>query len=218
GVFEWAELHNCVFGIKKFQLLDITKKLSPHPIDPRKRIPTSQSTLILRNQCILSKESARFLGVMVDNKLNWKGQYAAALSKGQDWIMQGSVYTLTSCGIHTEYFHQLYLSIAVPQMLYTADIFLTPKQNVGKRAHSSGTKQAILNKLAAIQRQAAIMITGAMRTTTTEVLEVMAIMANLMPFHLLVDKYQHTVALCLATLPTTHPLHKPVKDAAANLV
>jgi hypothetical protein len=71
-------------------------------------------------------------------------------------------------------------------MLYAADIFLTPKQNIGKRMHSTGTKQAILNKLAAIQRRAATMITGAMRTTARDALEVMA---NLLPFHLLVDKH-----------------------------
>jgi hypothetical protein len=29
----------------------------------------------------------RFLGVMIDNKLNWKGQYAAALATGQDWLI-----------------------------------------------------------------------------------------------------------------------------------
>ena len=114
GVFDWAELHNCVFGIKKFQLLDITRRMCPNPINPRKKIPTPRSALILRNQRIPSKESARFLGVMVDNKLNWKGQYAAALAKGQDWIIQFNRIAHASRGIHAKYFCQLYLSIAVP--------------------------------------------------------------------------------------------------------
>jgi len=90
GVFKWAKIHNCKFRIKKFQFLDITKKLIPHPVNPRKKIPTPHSALIIGNQCIPLKESARFLGVMVNNKLNCKGQYAAALAKGQDWVIQFS--------------------------------------------------------------------------------------------------------------------------------
>ena len=59
------------------------------------------------------------------------------------------------------------------------------------------------------------MITGAMKTTATDVAEVMA---NLIPFNLLVDKYRQRAAIRLATLPPTHPLHKPVKNAASKLV
>jgi len=77
GVFEWAKIHNCKFGIEKFQLLDITKKLIPHPVNPKKKIPTPHSTLILGNQHIPSK-------------LNWKGQYTTALARGQDWVIQFS--------------------------------------------------------------------------------------------------------------------------------
>jgi ribonuclease HI len=59
------------------------------------------------------------------------------------------------------------------------------------------------------------MITGAMKTTATDILETMA---NLIPFHLLVDKIRHRAALRLATLPPAHPLHKPVQNAADRLV
>jgi len=68
-----------------------------------------------------------------------------------------------------------------------------------------------LNKLASIQRRAAILITGRMRTSPTNMLD---IHTNLLLFHLLVDKVWFQVALCLAMLPITHPLHNPVKQAA----
>jgi len=71
-------------------------------------------------------------------------------------------------------------------MLYTTNIFLTPQQNVGKRTKDGKDNQAIVKELASIQRQVAIMITGAMKTTAINVLEVMA---NLLPFNLLIDKY-----------------------------
>jgi hypothetical protein len=39
GVTEWAKDHNCEFGIKKFQLLDIMRKSIPHPLNAKKRVP-----------------------------------------------------------------------------------------------------------------------------------------------------------------------------------
>jgi hypothetical protein len=38
-VFAWAKIHNCEFSIKKFQLLDISRKMLPHSLNPKKRIP-----------------------------------------------------------------------------------------------------------------------------------------------------------------------------------
>jgi hypothetical protein len=80
---------------------------------------------------------------------------------------------------------------------------------------NNGMKQAIFTKLASIQHQAAIMITGTMKTTATDALEVMV---NLLPFHMLVDKHRHRAAIQLATLPASHPLHKPVRNAVNHLV
>jgi len=114
GVFEWVKAHNCEFSIKKFQLLDITKKCIPHPINPKKRIPMPCQTLVLGNQQIPSKEMAKFLGIIVDNKLTWKGQGAVALAKGQDWLIQFARIACSSQGINARYIWQLYLSIAVP--------------------------------------------------------------------------------------------------------
>ena len=59
------------------------------------------------------------------------------------------------------------------------------------------------------------MITGALKTTATDIIE---IMANLLPLRILVDKIRYRAALQLATLPPTHPLYKPVKNAAKRLV
>ena len=77
-------------------------------------------------------------------------------------------------------------------MLYATDVFLTPQQNIGKRTKDGQSRQTIVNKLASIQRKAALMITGAMRTTATNVVEVMV---NLIPFNLLVDKYCQCAAI-----------------------
>ena len=60
GIFKWATQHNCKFGIDKFQLLDLTKKLTPHPFLLKKRVPVPWQTFILGNQQIPSKETAKF--------------------------------------------------------------------------------------------------------------------------------------------------------------
>jgi hypothetical protein len=96
GVSAWARIHNCEFGMEKFQLLDMSRKTIPHTLNPRKRIQVPRHTLTLNNFHILSKETAKFLGIIVNNKMNWKGQCAAALMKGQDWILQFSRITRAS--------------------------------------------------------------------------------------------------------------------------
>jgi hypothetical protein len=62
------------------------------------------------------------------------------------------------------------------------------------------------------------MITGAMVTTTGDILDAHT---NLLPIYLLIDKNLHRAelrSLCFATLPTTHPLHGAVKNAVRQHV
>src|SRR6266481_7547832 len=54
-------------------------------------------------------------------------------------------------------------------------------------------------------------VTGALRTSTTDVMEVHA---NLIPTELLLHRIFHRATLCLAALPDPHPLHKVVKQTA----
>ena len=99
-------------------------------------------------------------------------------------------------------------------MLYGADIFLGPALRNTSVKNKKGSR-AMINKLATIQRKVAIMIVGRMRTSPTDALDVHA---NLLPFQLTVDKVRFKVAIRLATLLNTHPLHNPVKQAAQRFV
>ena len=98
-----------------------------------------------------------------------------------------------------------FLAVVKPRMLYGADVFL------GLALHSESLKNkkggcTALNKLAVIQRSAAIMIVGGLRTLPNDSLNMHA---NLSLFHLLVNKVRFQAALRLAMLPQLHPLHKP---------
>ncbi|RDB28923.1 putative RNA-directed DNA polymerase from transposon X-element [Hypsizygus marmoreus] len=215
GIFEWARLHNCEFGIEKFQLVDATRKRVAHAFVLNKKDPMPRRNLQLGPHVIKSKPAVKFLGVMVDNTLSWNAQCAAALAKGHDWMVQFGRLAKASKGVSSRYMRQLYLSIAIPRMLYAADIFLTPQRQIVQAPNARKSGRAIINKLASVQRRAAIMITGAMNSTPGDVLDVLA---NLLPFHLLVDQHRQRAALRLATRPEGHPLHLPVRNAARHLV
>ena len=90
-----------------------------------------------------------------------------------------------------------YLTVAVPKMLYATDIFLVPATKWSK-----DTKGHI-NKLARIQRQAALSITGAMTTTANDTLDAHA---NLLPFHLLISRLIHRATTRLTCIPDIHSL------------
>ena len=109
---------------------------------------------------------------------------------------------------------RLYLSVVKPRMLYGADIFLGPALQSTSLRNKKGV-QAALSKLASVQRRTALMIVGGMQSSPTDALDVHA---NLLPFHLLVNKVRLQAVIRLATLPNTHPLHDPVKRAAQCFV
>ena len=77
-------------------------------------------------------------------------------------------------------------------MLYMADLFLVLESNKSK-----GTKGYIA-KLAKIQRQASLSITGAMRPAPIDVL---VTCADLLPFHVMVKKFIYCATLRLVMLP-----------------
>lgn len=65
-------------------------------------------------------------------------------------------------------------------------------------------------KLMTIQQSAAVAITGAIRTTVADILD---IHANILPALLQIQKIMTKTAIRLATLPSSHPLHHETKKA-----
>ena len=214
GIMEWAASHNCSFGLEKFQLLDLSRKKVKDPLRPRKRIPLPRGNLLLNGQSIKSAVTVKFLGIHIDRELRWKEQISAAVGKGREWLRQCSRLAKTSGGVSGRHMRKLYLAVVRPRMLYGADVFLGPALRSDSFKNKKGSRAA-LRKLAAIQRSAALLIVGGLHTSPTDSLD---IHANLLPFHLMVDKVRFQAALRLATLPISHPLHKPVHQAAHRFV
>ena len=129
----------------------------------------------------------------------------AAIGKGREWLRQSKRLAKTCGGVSSRQLRRLYMAVVIPS------VFLGPALRCKSFKDRKGGCAA-LGKLATIQRSAALMIVGGLCTSPNDLLDMHA---NLLPFHLLVNKVQYQVALRLATLPSTHPLHKPVNQAAS---
>lgn len=87
-----------------------------------------------------------------------------------------------------KHMRRFYQAVAIPKMLYAAEVFLAPALSRAKGA------KGMIKKLAGVQRVAAI------------------------AFPLLIEKTVFRAGTRLATLPETHILHKQVKRAARRYV
>jgi len=99
--------------------------------------------------------------------------------------------------------------VAVPKMLYAADLYLIPESNSMK-----GMK-GFIDKLAKVQRQVSLHITGMLRSAPTDTVDACA---DILPFHLLVRRLLFHAATRIATLPSTHPLFKHINRVAERYV
>ncbi|KAJ7364374.1 hypothetical protein DFH08DRAFT_634813, partial [Mycena albidolilacea] len=122
--------------------------------------------------------SVKLLGVHLDRELRWHQQCIAALTKGEAWLIQTARIARTSRDMR-----HLYLGVCVPQILYTADLFLSPP--ACNCSLLTRVDPVIIKKLCSIQCRAALAITDALWLIPTEVLDVYA---HLLPVEHLVNK------------------------------
>jgi hypothetical protein len=65
----------------------------------------------------------KYLGVILDQNLDWKAQRAHAVKKGTKWAAQIRRIARPSWGITPKYARRLYISVALPRILYAADVW-----------------------------------------------------------------------------------------------
>ena len=203
GAYEWSADHNSRFETSKFSLVDFTlSKSKPHP------------PMTICGNIITPAPSHKFLGVVVDQELRWKEHAAYALAKGTGYAALLRCLSRTAHGIPTRLICQLYHAIAVPKMLYAASVWIKPLFSGDSNTPLRGS-QGVTRKMTQAQRMAALVITGAMKTSPTDSLE---IHANLLPMPLLLQHLLHNAALHLASRLQSHPLHALVKRVAKHNV
>ncbi len=203
GAFDWSQAHNSTYSLDKFGVLNCKACMKDLGL-----------TLTLTDGTVVRPtDHHHFLGLLVDHKLRFK-HLALAYARGSQWVAIIRRLAKARHGLSMAVVRRLYLTVAIPSMMYAADTFLTPVRTLPghKRQHGS---VGPVRRLAMVQRQALLVMTGALCSTATDVLEAHA---NLLPFDLLVDRMCHRAAVRLCTLPVSHPLATHVQRAGKRFV
>lgn len=206
GAQDWSRAHNSVFSLDKFGLINC--KAQP------KRIGLGPPLQLSDGTEIAPTDHHRFLGVLVDQGLKFKQHVAAAYAKGSRLVSQIRRLAKARNGLTLAVVRRLYLAVVVPSVLYAADTFLTPVRRLTGHVRKHGSVGHI-RRLATIQRQALLAMTGALRSSPTDALEAHA---RILPFDLLVDRHCHRAAVRLCSLPRSHSLAPHVRHAGRRFV
>ena len=114
-----------------------------------------------------------------------------------------------SWGIPLRLMRQLYQAVVIPRTTYAASVWLCPTLVTNSESNQLRRGSiGIIKKIATTQRQAALTILGALRTSPLNSLEVHAFLP---PTHLLIQDILYRSMLCMSRLPQTHPLHPKIK-------
>ena len=108
-----------------------------------------------------------------------------------------------------KFIRKLFISVCLPRMLYGCDVFCAYK------IASPDTKSGLIPRLARVQRAAALQITGALKSSPNDSLD---IHADLDPLKHTIRKFCYQAAVRMCTLPQSHPLHLPIRLAARRYI
>ncbi|KAJ3473537.1 hypothetical protein NLI96_g12951 [Meripilus lineatus] len=148
GCFEWSVSHNSPFELTKFATIDFPRKFSQPPTH-HLSITKTNTDGSRTTQTIAPSSHHRFLGVLIDSKLNWKAQEHKVISAATNWTNQVKRLTKMNNGLRPSKARQLYLTVAVPRFTYAADVWYTIPRPSGTSRRMQGSV-AITKRLASI--------------------------------------------------------------------
>jgi len=120
----------------------------------------------------------------------------------------------TGWGITPKYARRLYIRVALPKILYGAEVWCIPLEHAKKGWRNRGSVK-VIKQLTRTQRAGMLAITGGQCTSPTNTLNALS---NLLPFNLIIEKWCYRAAARLASLPDRHPLCKPIKLSAKQFI
>lgn len=195
---KWATHTGSRFDYAKFQVVHFWgRKVRPEGVE---------STLQFREHRIQASPSAKYLGVILDEKLSFKFHAEQALARG--------TRTLSALGrlrVPHGFMRQLVLAMVFPRVEYALPVWYEPiRQGASRQEGNVGLTKAI----ARLQRRATKLITGAFSTTASDMADYHA---HLMPAHLRLRLSAFKAVARLCTLPDSHPLHPIVKRCQTSV-
>jgi ribonuclease HI len=204
GAIEWSNDHNSRFEFSKLALMDFA-----HRNSKKARLP-----LTLPSTTLAPSGSTKYLGVYLNQHLDWGTQRNYAVEKGSKWTAQIRRATAPSWGLTPKHARRLFTSVAIPRILYAIDVWGIRFKR-GAATQTAGKITECNNKLTSVQRAGTLAITGGLRTSPTDALDAHAF---ILPLHLETEKHLYRAAVRIATLAPQHPLHKPARKCANGTV
>jgi ribonuclease HI len=204
GMIEWSKSHNSSIEYSKLALIDFA-----HHGVKKHRPP-----LVLPSVTIEPSPSAKYIGIILDQNLNWAPQLAQVRGKGSKWAAQIRRLARPTWGLTPKGARKLFVSIAIPRTLYGVDIWCTPLHGKTARGSTKGSVNFV-KKLATVQRAGALAVTGGFKTSPNDSLDAHV---ALLPTDLRVKKACHNAYTRMATLPQEHPLHALIKKSAKGRI
>ena len=206
GAMDWAKDHNSNFEISKLTLMDFTHR--------NKKL--DRPSLRIGDTTIEPSTSTKYLGIYLNQHLNWKEQQASTAKKGTIWASQIRRLVRPGWGLTPKYARRLCASVAVPRIFYGIDVWAPPTKWEGEGEERQRPRNRhTSNCLTSVQRPGTLAILGGLRTSPSDSL---CTHANITPMHLEMEKHCRRAALRLATLPAQHPLTKAVRKCTKKRV
>ena len=209
GGLQWSQVHNSKFEVTKSVVLHLSRKTQPDPDSEHGHIPLAKPALVLEGQVIKEVPNFKYLGIQIDATLRWKEQAQRATANATKWLLQFRRLTKVSTGVKAKLMRQLYLAVALPKITYGIDIWYTPPTKPAGHTRNTGSAGALRN-LQKAQRIATLAITGTLRTSPNDYVD---IHANTYPMEFALLKACHNATVRSLTLPDTHPLHQVILKA-----
>ena len=188
GVFDWSRSYNSPLEMNKLTLVDFT--LSHEKARNAKPLMLTIGTgTTSTEKPINPSPNAKLLGVILDSRLSWAAQHEKVREKAVKWTTAFKRYTRAASGIRIAEARKLYNAVTAPQISYAADIWYHKRgADCTKPNPTDSSPREITKRLESIQRQAAISITGAMRTTPGDAV---IAHANITPIGILLREHQN---------------------------
>src|SRR5882724_3861038 len=124
GRLDWSASHQCDFAVDKFGIMGLMRRREPCLSPGPKTRPIQRCLIFLQGVKVPAVATHKFLGMILDQELCWSMHLHYALHKGAKWVTQYCQLAKLSRGVSPKYMRWYFIAIAVPKMLYKANLFL----------------------------------------------------------------------------------------------
>jgi hypothetical protein len=177
----WSKRHASKFALDKFELLYFTNPKAPldppvfygprEEFDPETEYLGTESDPVQypgTATLIQPSKSARYLGIYLDKTLSFEDHRREVIAKASGSLEALRSITGSTWGASLKAMRMIYQRVVIPQLLWGVTAWYSP------RSHVVPAKQLnqVVTNLIRIQRRAAILISGAFKSTAGAVLDI----------------------------------------------